>query len=1132
MAWDKYRTYGESWWGKVGFSEGTGRDYTLGMSGPILLRTRLAPPRGPRRLLERPALQARLAESLGLRLTVVQAGTGYGKTTALAALAARAPATLWYSVEREDGDPRRFLAYLMEACRLRLPTLPDTALALLQESEVPDGPPLEQVVDALINALDETLDRPTLLVLDDYHHVADRPEVAALTERLIQYAPEDLHVVLATRHPLVYAPMARWRARGELLLLTADHLLFTPDEIARLYRDRYERPLAADEVATLAELTEGWPIALHLIWQRLRSAPESTVADLLARNPGAPSLDALFEYLARDLFARQPPDLARFLTESATLRSLTADACRAVTGDPRAGTMLERVLELDLFVVALGEQHYRYHHLFHDFLRQQAAPREGSRQRHRRAAAFFEERGDAEEALYHHLSAGDYEAAATAIEQAGEATLRAGRLERVSLWLDALPAGVLAARPALQALMGDLCRLGSRFDEALAWYEQAERGCRGRQDGAGVARALRGRAQVYLDTVRPARAVAVLEEALREMDGTADRVARARLLELLAENKLNLGQPEAAEPLRAEARTLREAGPAEDSLSVRVRLRTGRLEEAEQILAGWVTRERVAMAQGQSHAPRAHRESALLLSLIHAMTGRAESARTLAQEGIALGERLSAPFVTAVGHMRLGHAHQIATAARWPPDQRAAMEDAVACYERAIDLGDRLAVRRTRAEALWGLTRAYGFAGDLPSARLVSQEGVEIGTAAGDVWIVALTELALGGALVLGERPDEAIPLLRRVEVAFGESGDQFGRTAAALWLALAHHALGQRTRLKSALGRLFDRCATGGYDFLFLRPTLLGPPTPRRLVPLLIEARAIPRHRLHAARLLTGMGMGEREYHPGFRLRVQTLGAFGVWRDETPITPREWHRDKARQLFQLLLTERHQWLPREALIERLWPERPAENALRDFKVALSALNKTLEPARAGSPPSFIARSGSAYRLDPSADLWLDIAEFEAHVEHGLAALAERQAEEAGRELSRALMLYQGPFLPGAMYEDWAGEARERALALFLRAADRMALLHFEQERYDDCLSVCDRILSFDPCWETAYLLGMRAHAARGERAAAIRLFHRGAQALRDHLDVAPGPEARALYDRLTAGLPQNTAEPLSNGDT
>jgi ATP/maltotriose-dependent transcriptional regulator MalT len=367
----------------------------------------------------------------------------------------------------------------------------------------------------------------------------------------------------------------------------------------------------------------------------------------------------------------------------------------------------------------------------------------------------FEAQGDDEEAIGHWLAAGQGARAAAAIERAGEAALRAGRIDTVALWIDAIPPLALAEHPRLQAYLGDIDRLRSRFDAALEWYAQAEQNWRARGDMAGAGRALRGQASVYLDTVRPAEAERLLEEALRLSDGTTGRAHHARLLELLAENKLNLGRPGEADLLQAQARALREEGQGEDALSVRVKLRTGRLDQAQQILEGWAAAERRDAARGQLHPPRSHRETVLLLALIHAMRGHPAEALALAQEGITLGERLESPFITAVAQIRLGHAHQI--------QPGAGADAAIRCYQQAIALGDRLAVRRLRAEAMWGLTRAYGFFGDLAAARRVAAEGIETSRWAGDHWMEALTGLALGASCVLAGAPDEAAELLGSV---------------------------------------------------------------------------------------------------------------------------------------------------------------------------------------------------------------------------------------------------------------------------------------------------------------------------------------------------------------------------------
>jgi LuxR family transcriptional regulator, maltose regulon positive regulatory protein len=1043
----------------------------------LLLRTRLTPPRPHRRVLPRPHLTARLRDALDARLTVVQAGTGYGKTTALAALKDEAAHLFWLTLDESDRDPQQFLTYLIAAFRLRLPELPEAPLALLGELSNGGVAQPGQVIDALLNALALRIDAPALLVLDDYHIVSASPEVSALVERFIAFLPADLRTVLSTRHPPAFGSLPTWRARGETLEIGRADLAFRLDEAAELFRETYGMNLAPDELLLLYDKTEGWPIALQLAGQASaaalkRSGAALRVFDLLAGGVGSSA--TLFEYLARELLDRQPPEIAAFLRDTAMLRELTPEACDAVRGVTGGSEeILKELRSLDLFVVSLGddaapEERYRYHHLFHDFLLAQwAGDSAGLRARRRRAAAYYGARGDGAEAISHWLAAQAYDEAADAIEAIGDDAVRAGRLNRLADWIDALPPHALAGRPRLQALLGDIYRLRNLYDRALAWYGQAEKTWRGRDDAAGISRALRGQASVYLDTVRPAQAESLLQEALRLSDGTPDREARARLLDLMAENKLNLGKPEEAETLRREAEMLRNEAPADDTLAARVKLRTGKLGQARQALSALAEAEgRAAKAapEGRAGPPRGHRETVLLLSLVEAFMGQGERSHALAREGIALGERLESPFITAVGHMRLGHALQVSAGigervspAPLPPPLRragrAAYGEAISWYRSAIALGDRIAVRRTRTEAMWGLTRAYGYSGDLERAGQCAAEGIEIAVEAGDIWLVGLASLALGASTVLAGRSQVALESLTAALTAFRNCNDTFGRAATRLWMSLAYLDLGRdgdtgaMSHFVTAADALLDLCEANGYDFLFAGPSLLGPPDERRLAPLLIEARARHVHPAYAQHLLGLMGMAEIKAHPGYRLTVQALGAFRVWRGGEEIAGREWQRDKARQLFQLLLAERGassggHWLQRDQIVERLWPQLAPEAAVRDFKVALNALNKALEPASTAASRAFffVEREGTAYRLRPEADIWFDAAEFEALCERGLRADASGFADED--TLRAALELYGGDYLPDALYEDWAAEPRERLLTLYLRAADRLAEAH------------------------------------------------------------------------------------------
>lgn len=246
----------------------------------------------------------------------------------------------------------------------------------------------------------------------------------------------------------------------------------------------------------------------------------------------------------------------------------------------------------------------------------------------------------------------------------------------------------------------------------------------------------------------------------------------------------------------------------------------------------------------------------------------------------------------------------------------------------------------------------------------------------------------------------------------------------------------------------------------------------------------------------------------------MQMLGAFRVWRGDEEIAPREWQRDKARQLFQLLLTQRGRWLQRDEIVDRLWPNLTPEAAARDFKVALNALNKAIEPNRSTEEAfAFVVRDGTAYRLRPEADVWLDAIEFDRACETGLRSNDHDQAIE---HLQAALKWYRGDYLPDALYDDWASDERERLLSLYLRAADKLAVLLIERGVYDEALDICQAILTRDVCWERAYRLMMTAYARQGNRPLALRAYRRCVSTLHDELGVEPSAVTIALYQRLT----------------
>ncbi len=1060
----------------------------------LVIHTKLTPPRLPRHTLARPRLTTLLMEAQQARLTLVQAGTGYGKSTALAALAQEAIPLAWYHLDGEDADPQVFLLHLVHALQTTVPNLSAAPLALLEQRDQ-TAEMWTTVADTLVNELSQN-PYPLLLVLDDAHHLNPNGETLRILDRFIGRSPQTLHVILSSRYPMQLPTLLNWRVRGEVVDVAEEALAFTSGEIAHLFTEQYAFPLTVEQVDLLATRSEGWPIALQLVWQRLQSG-SVTLDEALGQLSGGD----LFAYLAQEVLAQQPPDVQAFLRETAVLRQFTAPQCDALRHRYDSRALLRYLRENSLFLVDMGDGYLRYHHLFRDLLYQQLAP-EQRQLWHQKAATLYLVGTQNEEAIYHLLEAGDHDTAARLLSDIGRDMVQAGRLDTLASALTRLEPQTLETYPSLLAYLGDIARLRSHFDEALGWYKQAEIHSRAQNNIPAIGQALRGQARIYLDTVNATQADALLQEALRLSEGQDDRESRARLLDLLAENMLNLGRLEQAQAYQTQAQALRHEGPDVAEIPVRLLLRTGRLDEARRILEERLRAEEVAPVQ----RPRAHRETLLILSLILAFQGEQEAAFQYALEGTRRGARLKSQFVTAVGHMRQGHAWLLRK------DEQG-YEEAARCFATAVSLSEQIDVPRLKVEAYWGLCQAYGFRGDLVRAQETAVAGIALAQAAGDEWVLACIRATLGAAYALVEEYQAAIPWLAQADAGFRESGDSYGQTVTRLWQSVVWHKTNDTARLHRDVTDLLRLAQTHQYGYLFQRRTLLGPPHPPMLTPLLLAGRDHTSQSAFATQLLQSLGLARLQLHPGYQLRLQLLGPFQAWRGAAEITVQDWKRKKARQLFLLLVTQQPAMLEREQIVEMLWPELDPEQAQRDFKIAYSSLLNVLEPNRERNAPSaFIVRDDTRYGLRPEADVWLDAAEFEGLVARGDALYPDGGATAVYRQ---AIQLYHGDFLQEYPYETWCSERREHLLTMFLQTAERLTLLLLAQQAWDEAIRMAHTILEHDNCWEQAYRVLMQAYAAQGKRAQAIRVYQRCQERLQEELGVDPTSATQDLYQSL-----------------
>lgn len=439
-----------------------------------LIKTKLSAPQQRTSLVQRSRLLSLLSDACSKTLTLICAPAGYGKTTLLIDWIAclqqkeehRQSLICWLSLDDGDNDVNLFLDYFIANWENENPHISGASSALLLTFPTP---PLQAVLGALINDLCN-LTEPIWFVLDDYQFITNKIIHEGIVF-FLDHLPAHVHVIIATRSdpPL---PLARLRARNQLVEIRADDLRFTPKEAADFLNQTMRLPLSNEDISILESRTEGWiaglqmaALAMHGLTRQFTTDPQGV--------PGLARIDLarfvqgfsgshryILDYLSEEALIHQPADVQRFLAWTSLLDRFCAPLCDALLADPKilSCDMLAYLDKANLFLVGLDTQAtiegnpvwYRYHNLFTDLLRARLRQSHPAiiPQLHLRASHWYEQNGLELEAIRHSFSAKDNERAADLIERYGPA--RWSQSDTTIMMLTThLPQEVLLAHPKL-----------------------------------------------------------------------------------------------------------------------------------------------------------------------------------------------------------------------------------------------------------------------------------------------------------------------------------------------------------------------------------------------------------------------------------------------------------------------------------------------------------------------------------------------------------------------------------------------------------------------------------------------------------------------------------------------------------
>jgi LuxR family maltose regulon positive regulatory protein len=356
---------------------------------------------GGRKLLRRARMDALLDRALTRPLTLVVAGAGYGKSTAVYSYLREGPArtarTVWVQLSEKDNMPSHFWESISQA----VASLNTRLAAELRAVGFPTTEDARQHIKGL--AGNEIGTRHSyVLVLDDLHLITNEDVLAHIV--WVAHAAQGMLSVIALSRQGVLPQTSELLKNDQLSRIGETELSFTKDELAR-YFELMGIPISSELLTSVLNETEGWPLAVSFTAHLLEKHSSHDHASIHTALKG--SFSAMID---DELFSAIPHYLQHFLVRFSLIKHLSPRLIQEFPGGQDALdalTVHSSLIRFDHYT-----QVYRFHHLLQQYLKdKQDMLTEGERfETYAKAARWCDENGYRLDALTYYHAMSDYAA--------------------------------------------------------------------------------------------------------------------------------------------------------------------------------------------------------------------------------------------------------------------------------------------------------------------------------------------------------------------------------------------------------------------------------------------------------------------------------------------------------------------------------------------------------------------------------------------------------------------------------------------------------------------------------------------------------------------------------------------------
>ena len=1111
------------------------------MKTPINI-SKITPPCLPK-ILQRSRLIERLEKNKDKRLILILGQAAQGKSTLAASYfnTLETP-TAWLNLGKDDSDPVNLFYSILHSIQHVLKEIDLSPVSAYPSMTM--GPRLEiPLYREWLNAIFEKISVPIKIVLDGLDRLLPDASSFQLLQVLVEEVPGHIHLIMLSREEPPFEVQAL-KMKQEAYVLTNDDLAFTPHEIKTFFRELRGISFASTQLKRVHQFTEGWIGGLILLSETLEQLSEDSREKYLLEGIPGRFKGEVFRYFGEEILSSQPGPMQDSLIKSSIFNMVEPGLIGDFLETEDTEKVLHELARKNLFVQSSYDEKkgwvFRYHQLFRDFLQARFKSEIGKREQQSlffKAGSIHEQKGELEESVKYYLKAREYEKAANIIERIGMELVQMGRTAVLAQWLQILPEGLVQENPWLLFYLSMTRRytatdknIGS-LELALTHFEKQEnvRGCilslaflieaamiKGR-DTIPLAYLL-NKAEKLLKTLGPD--IYVQEKAILLIQvgfGFILRGGNPRKGLWACENAYLISKDLGIFYLQINALVhmvmahsfLGEFSLADNACEKLDKILTKRstpeLRSVQLVHYCHLCIWRGAFEKAEETIREAKKEiEEYGLAYLYPVTLLYELALRMCIEdhkaGVMVGSRLLEP-TTALDNLFLQGVVKLLLGILCYRVQK--FEKAKELVEDAIMILSSHEARSYLHLNAAKVSMAY-IAYHLQTVESHEKELAEALKNFSDTENFLFLADANFAMALLKWKESDINETIRHLETGF-----QIAKEKKFDFFIISSKkdltkicVLAIELQVKEAMGHashlLYTRLASEAgpeLEKLFHNSNIKIPKKARGIL-MTIHRSKLP------------------------RLRIETLGGFEIFRGDTPMDENEWERSQPKELLKSILSRGGKKVPRDLLMEDLWPEGEYDSIEGKFKVTLHRLRKSLEPEMDKNfKSSYIHLKDNLVSLDEEL-CDLDVDSFSSLIKEGEAKEKENDLKAAISLYTKATERYKGDFLSEDLYAPWADIKREELKRTNINLLIKLAQLHEDRGEQEESIFFYKKAIQADPVLEKAYQRLMILYSQQGMRNEALKVYEACKKALRDEIDTEPDQVTVSLSKKILENYP------------